>query len=152
MIIRRLNRRILIFLLIDLVLGLMLMWWVGKITESRMQSELLIQARIAKQALDIDNVAKLSGSKKDLKRPSYHSLKSRLSSMRKSIPQCRFMYLMGQQDNGDVFFFVDSLPPKSDDYAPPGTKYDEISDSYLRVFEDKTEDVSDLSRIDGEHW
>jgi len=48
---------------------------------------------------------------------------------------------MGQRSNGVVFFFVDSLPADSEDYAPPGLAYKEVSDSYLRAFDTKKEVV-----------
>lgn len=42
---------------------------------------------------------------------------------------------MGRRNDGAVFFFLDSQPPDSDDYAPPGLIYDEVSEEYLHTFD-----------------
>jgi len=117
------------------------MWWVAHSTDKRMRAELLEQARIAAQAINIERVASLSGSEKDLNTPAYQRIKSQLALMRKARHQCRFLYLMGQQSDGAVFFFVDSLPADSENYAPPGLVYEEVSDFYLRTFDTKQEAV-----------
>ena len=139
--IKRINRRILILLLLVLAVGVALMWWGAHSTDKRMRAELLEQARIAAQAINIERVAALSGSEKDLNTPAYQRIKSQLTLMRKARHQCRFLYLMGQRSDGVVFFFVDSLPTDSEDYAPPGLVYEEVSDSYLRTFNTKQEAV-----------
>ncbi len=117
------------------------MWWVAHSTDKRMRAELLEQARIATQAINIERVASLSGSEKDLNTPAYQRIKSQLALMRNARHKCRFLYLMGQRSDGVVFFFVDSLPADSEDYTPPGLVYKEVSDSYLRTFDTKKEAV-----------
>ena len=139
--IKRINRRILILLLLVLAVGVALMWWGAHSTDKRMRAELLEQARIAAQAINIERVAALSGLEQDLNTPGYQRIKSQLSLMRNARHQCRFLYLMGQRSDGVVFFFVDSLPADSEDYAPPGLVYEEVSDSYLRTFNTKQEAV-----------
>ena len=139
--IKRLDRTVLILLLLVFTIGVMLMWWTGYRTDKHMRSELLEQARIAAQAINIERVATLSGSERDLNTSSYKRIKSQLALMRKARHQCRFLYLMGQRSDGTVFFFVDSLPEDSKDYAPPGLVYEEVSDSYLRAFDAKQEAV-----------
>jgi len=117
------------------------MWWVAHSTDKRMRAELLQQARIAAQAINIERVASLSGSEKDLNTPGYQRIKSQLALMRNARHKCRFLYLMGQRSDGVVFFFVDSLPADSKNYALPGLVYREVSDSYLRTFDTKKEAV-----------
>jgi hypothetical protein len=106
-----------------------------------MRAELLLHARIAAQAINRQSVASFSGSKDDLNKPAYQRTKSQLASMRNAIDNCRFLYLMGRRSDGQVFFFMDSLPPDSKDYAPPGLVYEEVSDSYIRTFESNVEAV-----------
>lgn len=138
--IKNVNRRFVVLLLFVVATGVALMWWVAKTTNKYMRTELLVQARIAAQAINIESVASLSGSEKDLNSSDYHGLKSQLARMQNA-GQCRFLYLMGQRSDGVVFFFADSQPPDSKDYAPPGLVYEEVSDSYLRSFDTRQEAV-----------
>lgn len=57
--------------------------------------------------------------------------------MRMVHKDCQFLYLMRQLPNQDVIFLADAQKPDSEDYAPPGLKYEEISDEYLNVFKRK---------------
>ncbi len=135
------NRRILILLIFVSAIGIAIIWWVANSADKHMRVELLTQARIAAQAINIKYVASLTGSEKDLKNPAYHLIKNQMRAMRKAIKKCKFLYLMGRRSDGVVFFFADSLPPDAKDYAPPGLVYDEVSDSYLRIFEINDEAV-----------
>lgn len=49
-------------------------------------------------------------------------------------PKCRAVYLMHQTANKKVIFLLDSSPPTSSLYLPPGTVYTEISPGLLEVF------------------
>ena len=46
----------------------------------------------------------------------------------------RFAYLLGQRPDGTVFFYVDSEPPDSADYSPPGQVYPEASAALKDTF------------------
>ena len=135
------NHKFLILLLLVLAAGVAVVWWVAQSTDKRMRAILLEKARIAAQAINIQHVISLSGSEKDLGTPDYIRIKSQLTSMRNAMHQCRFLYLMGQRSDGAVFFFVDSLPVDSEDYALPGLVYNEVPDSYLRIFATKQKAV-----------
>lgn len=138
---KRTNRTILILLMLVFAVGVAIMWWVANSTDKHMRSELLVQAKIAAQAINIEHIASLSASEKDLNTPAYQRIKSQMASMRKARQKCRFLYLMGRRSDGKVFFFADSLPVDSKDYAPPGLIYEEVSDTYLWSFETKQEAV-----------
>jgi len=135
------NRRLIILLLFVLAVGVTFMWWVAYSTDKRMRDELLVQARIAAHAISIKQIISLSGSENDLNTSAYQRIKLQLASMRNAGYKCRFLYLMGRRPDGVVFFFVDSLPEDSKDYAPPGLIYEEVSDSYRRIFDTKYESV-----------
>ena len=138
---KKISRIILILFICIFAIGVSIIWWVANSTDKNMRAELLLQARIAAQAINTQYVISLSGSEKDLKNPAYQRIKSQLASMRNAIDNCRFLYLMGRRSDGQVFFFMDSLPPDSKDYAPPGLVYDEVSDGYIRTFETNAEAV-----------
>ena len=138
---KRINRCRAVLLLLVLAVGAMSMWWTAQITEKRMRVEMLNEARIAAQAINMKHVLSLSGSEEDLSTPDYEQLKEQLVRMRHASPHYRFLYLMGRRADGAVFFFVDSMSPDSEDYALPGLVYEEISDSYLQAFDTRQEAV-----------
>ena len=109
-------------------------WWVARLAVNDMRAELLQEARVVAWSLNIERIATLTGSKEDLQSADYARLKEQLARMRWAHPQLRFLYLMGQNPAGEVFFFADSLPPDHKDYAPPGELYKEVPDSYLPAF------------------
>ena len=135
------RHQVVIILLFVIGAGGGVVWSVAKNSDTQMRDELLQQARIAAYSLNSEHVTSLTGSPNDLHSPLYQRIKEQLSLMRNARQGCRFLYLMGQRPDGTVFFFVDSLPADSDDYAPPGLVYDEISDSYLHSFDTRKEAV-----------
>lgn len=139
--IRITKQKLLFSILLLMAGGSMALWWVAQSTDEQMRAELLQQARISAQAISVDKITSLSGSKKDLGTAAYQRIKSQLASMRKAGYKCKFLYLMGRLSDGNVFFFVDSLPPDSEDYATPGLVYDEVPKSYLHAFDTRQESV-----------
>jgi PAS domain S-box-containing protein len=138
---KKISRRLLLLFICIFSIGVSIIWWVADATDKKMRAELLLHSKIAAQAINIKYVASLSGSMEDLNKPAYQRIKSQLASMRKAIDNCRFLYLMGRRSDGEVFFFMDSLPLDSKDYAPPGLVYEEVSDSYIRTFDSNMEAV-----------
>jgi len=136
-----LNRRTLILFVIIFNIGAAIIWRVAQSTEKQMRTVLLKQARIAAHAVNTKNITSLTATKKDLNTLAYQRIKKQLALIRNTDNQYRFLYLMGQRSNGVIFFFVDSLPVDSENYASPGLIYEEISDSYRRVFTTKKEAV-----------
>jgi len=114
---------------------------VAHITDKNLRLQLLEQARITASAINIERMNSLSASKQDINQPDYERIKSQLAQIRKINKQFQFIYLMGQHTDKRIFFFVDSQPVDSKDYAPPGLIYDEVSDSYIHIFDTKKESV-----------
>ncbi|BBO77294.1 hypothetical protein DSCW_47110 [Desulfosarcina widdelii] len=102
-----------------------------------MRGDLLYQAQLVAQAVDVRRILSLSGSDADLTAADYLQLKEQLAFTGKTITDCKFIYLLGRRENGAVFFFVDSEPPGSKDESPAGQLYEEISDEDLKVFKEK---------------
>lgn len=120
---------------IILLAGLLLTWLTWDLTTHRLSEDALEQARIAAASINPDRIQRLRGNKKDLDSPDYIRIKDQLKQIRQSHRSCRFLYLMGRNNSGTVFFFVDSQPEGSKDYASPGLVYDEVSDDYLYTFD-----------------
>lgn len=130
----RFNAPLSAVIVVFLAAGTVLTGWVFRLEDRRMREDFLIRARILKSTIDTGRILRLSGSEADLISPDYRRLKEQLMSARSSSPECRFTYLMGRKPNGEIFFFLDSEPPHSKDYSPPGQVYTEISQPMRDVF------------------
>ncbi len=125
-----------------LVFGAIVLTWTIVIDlDKRARENLLVQARFIAHSINIKSLIKLSGKKTDTNLPNYLEIKEQLKRIRLSNEKCRFLYLLGQKTNRQIFFFVDSQIKNSKNYAEPGLLYDEVSDAYLQVFQSETETV-----------
>jgi len=118
-----------------LVVGGMSINWTAHRADRQMRNEIYLQAQMIAQAVDIKNVAALSGTEADLASRDYRRLKEQLTLIRQVAPKCRFIYLMGRRPDGTIFFYVDSESTDSADYSPPGQIYDEATEDDFKVFD-----------------
>ena len=137
------NKRLVVALLLVAILsaGSLFTWWTVVRTDREMRAELLLQARLVAQAINIERVKALTATKADLNNPDYQRLKNQLTAVRSANPQCRFINLLSRKADGTVIFLVDSEPTDSKDYSPPGQVYENVPASYHRVFDTKTDSV-----------
>jgi len=124
-----------------IIFGAAITFWKTSSEDARMRNELLVLTRTAAQSINPERLKRLQGSPADLESPDYLWIKNHLAEIRKGIPRCRFIYLMGQHTNGMVYFFVDSEPADSADYSPPGQLFYEADESTHHIFETKQEIV-----------
>jgi hypothetical protein len=117
-----------------LALGLFSTWLQWNYTVCKLSEDAMEQALIVAQSIDSKRLKNLKGNSTDLNSPDYVRIKEQLTQIRFAHRKCRFLYLMGRKKDGTVFFFLDSQPPDSEDYAPPGLIYDEVSKEYLHTF------------------
>jgi PAS domain S-box-containing protein len=110
-------------------------------TDRSLRVELLQQARLVTQALDMGQIKALSATAADLATPGYQRLKEQLMAIGSANADCRWFYLLGRKADGTVFIFVDSEPRDAKDASPPGQVYDEVPAGYRRVFDTHTEAV-----------
>ncbi len=110
------------------------LWWTAQRADRRMRNDLLQQAKLIAATINRDRLDALSGTEADVGAPEYERLKVQLALTRSIIPKCRFLYLMGQNARGEMFFYVDSEPAGSDDESPPGQIYEEATEADLLVF------------------
>ena len=121
-------------LLAILTAGMVSGWWMVERTNDELRASQLLQARMVAQTINLDRLKALTGTDADTNSPVYLRLKEQLATVRTAIPQCRFVYLMGQRPNGNLFFFVDSEPTNSKGCSPAGQVYTEAPKSFHRVF------------------
>jgi PAS domain S-box-containing protein len=108
--------------------------WSVQQQENRLRADLITKTHIIQGGIRTDQIRALTGSDMDLLSPDYQNLKARMRQVHSADPLIRFIYLMGQQPDGTVFFYVDSEPEESGDYSPPGQVYTEVSSDVLKVF------------------
>jgi len=110
--------------------------------DKQMRKEYLIRTRQVAQALNLQKVLALTGTGSDLDKPYYHDLKNQLSRICKADPKCRFIYLMGRDAEGRIFFFVDSEPVGSKDESPAGQIYTDATAELCAMF-DAGQDITE---------
>lgn len=117
-----------------LISGVLLAAWNIQREDSLQRENLLIKAKIAANTVSPRDLALLTGSVDDLESPVYIHLKDQMRGVATADPNIRFAYVMGMRKDGEVFFFVDSEPPDSKDYSPPGQVYTEATVPTLKAF------------------
>lgn len=123
------------FLVVLVVIsGLAVTFRLVKVADNDMRSELLNESKLIAEALDVNNLLTLNGDSSDLSSPVYKILKNQLNKIKKSEPRYHFVYLLGRNQKGKVFFFVDNVMPGEFGESPPGQIYDEASSELLEVF------------------
>ena len=132
--IRRMNRWWIFSLVMVFLTGTLFTLWVGQSEDARMRRDLLTTARLISKTVKAEEVALLSGSEADLKSPIYQRIKNELILIRSASSRCRFIYLMGNKEDGTLYFLVDSEPEHSQGYSPPGQVYPEASAEDKKVF------------------
>jgi len=133
-----------------LVAGVLFIWLTVLRADRQMRNDLLLQARLIKQSLDIHALKTLSGSSSDIEKAEHKKLKEQFITFRETNPKCRFLYLLGRKTDpvvsgktgGQVFIYLDSERIGSEDYSPPGEVYDEMPAEEVRIFETKTAAVT----------
>jgi two-component system CheB/CheR fusion protein len=118
--------------------GSLFAWWMVARADRELREALIQQAQLVAQALDVDHVRAMTGTRADRLRPDYAQLKQRLAAVCAANRQCRFLYLMGCKQDGTVFFLADSEPPGSPLESSPGQVYDEASNDCRGVFSSQT--------------
>jgi PAS domain S-box-containing protein len=122
-------------LFILVVLGGLLITTTYRDADQQHRVALLNQATLITESLNPALITQLTGTDADLSSPAYQTLKHQLMLMRQAHHQCRFVYLMSRRPNGEVYFLVDSEPPESEDYSPPGQVYHEADEVEAALFD-----------------
>lgn len=127
-------RGLIVLLVIILSSGAIATIWMAGNEDFTLRKETLIDADLAATGIDPGQLSLLKGSEEDLNSEAYQSLKKLMRAITAARPLTRFAYIMGQREDGTVFFFVDSEPVNSSGYSPPGQIYPEASESTLEMF------------------
>jgi len=127
--------RLVAALLAVLLLGLLAVRWAVRRHDHFLREELLRKTYIVAQAVPLDRVLALKGDRSDEERTEYRRLKTQLITAAQIEPAWKWIYLMGRNADGEVFFQMDSEAFDAEDPSPPGQVYPEASPLLHRVFE-----------------
>ena len=132
---RRLGLEVASAVALLLIAGVALTWWTVKMTDTQMRNELLQQAQVVAQGVNIEHIKNLSGGKADLESPDYQRLNEQFAAIKQSMEGYRFIYLMGRRPDGQLIFFVDNEPAESKERSMPGEVYKDATDELRAVFD-----------------
>ena len=107
------------------------------------KDNLLTQAKLVANSVDVNLLKQLTGTKNDIETDSYLKINKQLRKIRLSNKACKFLYILAKRDNGEYFFYTDSQIINTEDYAEPGLIYEDISQEYKDAI------TSDTSAIVG---
>lgn len=115
-----------ITLIVVLLAGIAATTYVLITASNSIKASLVQRAESMAELMQADSLQKLQGSEADLQSREYQELKRRFINIRKSNNDIRFIYILAlRNDNKEAFFYLDSEPPESEDYSPPGQSYAE---------------------------
>ncbi len=134
------NLLVLLFIIISI--GVTVSMYSIMKAEDIVKNSLLERTDIISTVFEIEKIKSLHGNEEDLNNPAYTETKDKLIKLAQINSDTRFVYIVGKKD-GDIFFFADSELADSEDYSPPGQVYDEASEIFRSVFDDK------ISKIEG---
>ncbi len=100
------------------------------------KNSLLTRANTIAQFVKPADIKALTGSEDDLENPTYQMLKEQFTKAKQQNYDTRFIYALGQH-NGQIFFYLDSEDPDSEDYSAPGDVYFEASPQLRAMFQNK---------------
>ncbi|NLG34838.1 MAG: PAS domain S-box protein [Lentisphaerae bacterium] len=116
------------------LLGVGVSAWIVHQMDRDLREHLLVQTRMVAQSLDPEEIRELSGTEADWSKPGYRRIKAHLESLRAAKPNGRFIYLLGQREDGRIFFHVDNVEQGHEDESPAGMIYEDAPEAFRRVF------------------
>lgn len=114
------------------IFGLVGIWAIARSSDRAMRDDLLNNTLRVAKATDNIPVSQFQGNESDLSSAVYQELRSHLSIIRQTHQECRFIYMLGKNEEGKLFFFLDV---GDDEPALPGQIYDEASDELRAIFD-----------------
>ncbi len=123
-------------IIIIIILGGIYTYYIYKLNDSHLRELLLTQTRNIARNIDPKVIKTFTATEKDYENPLFNSYLNRLRILRYLIPKCKYLYLMGRDENKKVFFYLDTqedteeTPP-----AKPGEIYKDASEELIESFD-----------------
>ncbi len=126
-----------------LFLGLLLIGLLGSLFALHMvrrqdrllRAELIEDAFAVARAIHLDQLQALDGDRSDRQKPQYQRLKRQLMTTAQINPAWEWIYLMGRNADGQIYFIIDSENDEDPDPSLPGQIYEEATPLLNRVFD-----------------
>ena len=131
---RNLNKWLIVAIIAILASGILLTLWSVQREDYLLREDLLSKTRLVQASIGTGHVKALTGTEADLASVDYQYLKEHLMQVKSTDSLIRFAYILDRQPDGTVIFLIDSEPPGTEDYSPPGQVYPEASAILLNVF------------------
>jgi len=112
--------------------------WNLFIQDQKKRDEIIKTAEYIAQTIDADLVLQLRGGPEDQSTLNYQRLKEHLMATRRMYPDVRFLYLIGENEDGRIFFYIDSEAPGSPDESLPGDIYEEETKYEIEILRSGT--------------
>ncbi len=126
--------KVMVLVAVLLLAGAILLWGLYLRAEQTMREDLVREASIAAQVVDVPGLQSWAREGGRPTEPYYLRLKESLAQLRSSLPGCRFVYVLDRQPGGRVSFHADSEPAGSPDESPAGQIYEEVPPAVAGVF------------------
>ncbi|MGD9730857.1 MAG: response regulator [Desulfamplus sp.] len=122
---------------IALTISVCSIWLQISETKKELTKKFITQGEMIASAINKERLASFTGTDIDLTNPKYLRLKEQISTIRHIDKDFRFIYLLGQKEDGTIFFLMGSEPPESKNYSLSGQVYGEAQKECRNVFSDK---------------
>ena len=119
--------------MITVSIGILLTIEIGRIGDRQSRDFFISQAKLVAAAVDPNDVIQFDGNNAELSTAAYKRTLKRLTRIKETMIDARFVYLM-RLENNQVVFIVDTEDPKSKDYSPPGQIYPNHSPELKDIF------------------
>ncbi|MCC5840636.1 MAG: PAS domain S-box protein [Opitutales bacterium] len=130
----RLIRLFLAFSVVLLIAGMAVAWACAAGANREMRDRLTRDARLMAASLPAEKLKDLTGTPADLESPFFRRIKRQIEDLGEADPRHRFLYVMGRNEDGLIFFYVDNEPFDSPDASLPGDTFEEAPDRAHRAF------------------
>ncbi|WP_410209140.1 diguanylate cyclase domain-containing protein [Aquirhabdus sp.] len=120
-------------LVIAVIFGIFLTVKVTGYANAQANDFFLTQAKLVAAATDPNDIRNFSGDSSELTTPGYKLTLERLTRIKQSMKDARFVYLM-RLDNDQVHFIFDTEDIHSKDYSPPGEVFNNPSKELRNIF------------------
>lgn len=127
---------ILLSILLVLVLGILWTYLIYNSYEQWLRKLFLNQAIHITESIDPTLIKTFKGSDEDLNAPIYQNVLKALRTLRSLIPRCKYLYFMGRNEQGEIFFYMDTQE-ETEETPPsqPGEIYEDASPELVQCFD-----------------
>lgn len=106
-------------------------------TDSQMRDELLTQAKILANSINVGRVLNLTATEDDLNNRDFIRLKEQFENVLSVNPKYIYIYLMGRNENKEIYYYCEVQSYYDQDSPPeiPGTIYEYATQELISVFD-----------------